>query len=208
MKTFLRIALPLALLVAAPLQAQTTIGVKGGINVANVDTNVEDISDLIDSKTGFVGGGFVTLGLGSLFALQPELLYSQKGFQVDEFGETVKFNTNYIEIPVLLKAQFKLAMLRPAVYAGPVLSFETGCTVSALELSVDCDDEMAGVGERKTNEWGAVFGANLDFFLGPVTLILDGRYQLGLTNLADVPDSDDEVKSQVWQFMAGVGWTL
>ncbi len=208
MKTFLRIALPLALLIAVPLQAQTTIGVKGGINVANVDTNVEDISDLIDSKTGFVGGGFVTLGLGSLFALQPELLYSQKGFQVDEFGETVKFNTNYIEIPVLLKAQFKLAMLRPAVYAGPVLSFETGCTVSALELSVDCDDEMAGVGERKTNEWGAVFGANLDFFLGPVTLILDGRYQLGLTNLADVPDSDDEVKSQVWQFMAGVGWTL
>ena len=207
MKTFLRIALPLALLVAVPLQAQTTIGVKGGINVANVDTNVEDISDLIDSKTGFVGGGFVTLGLGSLFALQPELLYSQKGFQVDEFGETVKLNTNYIEIPVLLKAQFKLAMLRPAVYAGPVVSFETGCDVSVADISVNCD-EGGDFDERKKNEWGAVFGANLDFFLGPVTLILDGRYQLGLTNLNDAPDSTEEVKNQVWQFMAGVGWTL
>jgi hypothetical protein len=208
MKTFLRMALPLALLIAAPLQAQTTLGVKGGINIATVDTNVSDVADLVDSKTGFVGGGFVTLGLGSLFALQPELLYSQKGFQVDEFGETVKFNTNYIEIPVLLKAQFKLAMLRPAVYAGPVLSFETGCSVSALELSVDCDDEVADVGDRKKNEWGAVFGANLDLILGSITLILDGRYQLGLTNLADVPDSDDSVKNSLWQIMAGVGFTL
>ena len=208
MKSFLRLALPLALLIAAPLQAQTTLGVKGGINIATVDTNVSDISDLVDSKTGFVGGGFVTLGLGSLFALQPELLYSQKGFQVDEFGETVKFNTNYIEIPVLLKAQFKLAMLRPALYAGPVLSFETGCTVSALELSVDCDDETVGVGDRKTTEWGAVFGGNLDFILGPVILILDARYQLGLTNLADVPDSDDSVKNNLWQIMAGVGFGI
>lgn len=207
MKTFLRMALPLALLIASPLQAQTTLGVKGGVNVANVSTNV-DLPDVIDSKTGFVGGGFVTLGLGSLFAVQPELLYSQKGFQVDEFGETVKLNTNYIEIPVLLKAQFKLAMLRPAVYAGPVLSFETGCSVSALELSVDCGDEIADVGERKTNEWGAVFGANFDFILGPVILILDARYQLGLTNLADIPDSEDEVKNRVWQIMAGVGFTL
>ena len=205
MKTFLRMALPLALLIAVPLQAQTTIGVKGGINIATVDTDVSDISDLVDSKTGFVGGGFVTLGLGSLFALQPELLYSQKGFQVDEFGETVKFNTNYIEIPVLLKAQFKLAMLRPAVYAGPVVSFETSCSLSALELSVDCDDE---VGDRKTTEWGAVFGGNLDFILGPVVLILDARYQLGLTNLADVPDSDESVKNNVWQIMAGVGFGI
>jgi len=208
MKTFLRMALPLALLIATPLQAQTTLGVKGGINIATVDTNVSDISDLVDSKTGFVGGGFVTLGLGSLFALQPELLYSQKGFQVDEFGETVKFNANYIEIPVLLKAQFKLAMLRPAVYAGPVLSFETSCSLSALEVSVDCDDETAGVGERKTNERGAVFGANLDFILGSITLILDGRYQLGLTNLDDDPDSDDSVKNNVWQIMAGVGFGI
>ena len=207
MKTFLRMALPLALLIAAPLQAQTTLGVKGGINIATVDTNM-DIADVVESRTGFVGGGFVTLGLGSLFALQPELLYSQKGFKFDETGTAVQVGINYIEIPVLLKAQFKVAMLRPAVYAGPVLSFETGCSLSALEISVDCDDEMAGMDERKKNEWGAVFGANLDFIVGPVILILDARYQLGLTNLADVPDSDEEVKNRVWQIMAGVGFTI
>jgi hypothetical protein len=207
MKTLLRMALPLALLIAAPLQAQTTIGVKGGINVANVDTNVSDISDLAESKTGFVGGAFATFGLGSLFALQPELLYSQKGFKAEESGQSAELGLNYFEIPLLLKAQFKLAMLRPAIYAGPVLSFETSCTFSFSGASEDCDagDDFSN---RKTTEWGAVFGANLDFFLGPVTLIVDGRYQLGLTNLADVPEDDDSVKSNVWQIMAGIGWTL
>ena len=208
MKTIVRMALPLALLVALPLQAQTTIGVKGGINVADVSTNVEDISDLVDSKTGFVGGGFVTLGLGSLFAVQPELLYSQKGFKAEESGLTAQLNTNYIEIPVLLKAQFKLAMLRPAVYAGPVVSFETTCDLDVLGVTFDCDDDDEGFDQRKTTDWGAVFGANLDFFLGPLTLILDGRYQLGLTNLADDPAGNDEVKTRVWQFMAGVGFTI
>jgi hypothetical protein len=200
-------ALPLALLIAAPLQAQTTLGVKGGINIADVDTNIEDLPDVLDSKTGFVGGGFVTLGLGSLFALQPELLYSQKGFGASEGELTAQLGTNYIEIPVLLKAQLKLAMLRPAVYAGPVVSFETSCNLEVVGVSFDCDDDEDFL-DRKKTEWGAVFGANLDFILGPVILILDGRYQLGLTNLADVPDVDEEVKNRVWQIMAGIGFTL
>ena len=208
MKTIVRLALPLALLIAAPLPAQTTIGVKGGINVADVSTNVVDVSDLVDSKTGFVGGGFVTLGLGSLFAVQPELLYSQKGFKAEEGGQSAQLNTNYLEIPVLLKAQFKLAMLRPAVYAGPVVSFETTCNLDVLGVTFDCDDDDEGFDQRKKTDWGAVFGANLDFFLGPLTLILDGRYQLGLTNLADDPEGNDEVKTRVWQFMAGVGFTI
>jgi hypothetical protein len=207
MRTFVRIALPLALLIATPLQAQTTLGVKGGINVANVSTNIADIEELVDSKTGFVGGAFATFSLGSLFAVQPELLYSQKGFKAEEEGLSAELGTNYVEIPVLLKAQFKLAMLRPAIYAGPVLSMETGCSLSVVGVSVDCDDDEGFV-DRKTSEWGTVFGANVDLILGSITLILDARYQLGLTNLADVPDEDDEVKSRVWQIMAGVGFTL
>lgn len=208
MKTSAWIVLPLALLIALPLQAQTTIGVKGGINVSNVSTNIEDIEDLADWKTGFVGGAFASFGLGSLFAVQPELLYSQRGFQAEELGETAKLNTNYIEIPVLLKLQLKLAMFRPAIYVGPMVSFETSCNLDVLGVSADCDDDEDGFVDRKTTDWAAVFGANFDFILGPVILLLDGRYQLGLTNLADVPDVNEEVKSRAWQIMAGIGWVL
>jgi hypothetical protein len=213
MKTLLRMALPIALLVAGPLQAQTTLGVKGGINVADVSTDVAEFELLgTSSKTGFVGGAYANLGLGGLFAIQPELLYSQKGFKAEETGVEAQFKVNYFEIPVLLKAQFPMEMIRPAIYAGPVVSFETTCKLGLAEGEVsadfDCDSEEAGVDERKKTEFGAVFGGNLDLFLGSIVLTLDARYQLGLTNLADSPDVNEEVKNRVWQIMGGVGFTL
>jgi hypothetical protein len=208
-------ALPLALLVmAAPLQAQTTIGLKAGINVADVSTDVPEF-ELIgtSSKTGFVGGGYATFGLGGVFAIQPELLYSQKGFKAEELGAEAQFKVNYFEIPVLFKAQFPMTMIRPAVYVGPVLSFETGCKLGLAEGSIsadfDCDSPEADIGDRKKTELGGVFGASLDLFVGSLTLTVDGRYQLGLTNLNDDSEASDEsVKNRVWQIMAGVGFTL
>ena len=217
MKTFVQMALPVALLVAVPLQAQDiTVGVKGGLNVADVSTDVADIQELdLSSKTGFVGGAYANFGLGGVFAIQPEVLYSQKGFKGGESGSPLEasFKTNYFEIPVLLKAQFPMTMLRPAVYAGPVVSFETSCklgfTGGDTSLDFDCDSPEADAGDRKKTDFGAVFGANLDLFVGPLVLTVDGRYQLGLTNLNDDPDAPDEsVKNRVWQFMAGVGFTI
>ncbi len=217
MNTIVRMALPLALLIAVPLQAQDiTVGVKGGINIADVSTDVPDFEEIgTSSKTGFVGGAYANFGLGGVFAIQPEVLYSQKGFKVEdtEFPAEASFKTNYFEIPVLLKAQFPLTMLRPAVYAGPVVSFETSCklglTQGDVSVDLDCDSEEADAGDRKKTEFGAVFGANLDLFVGPLVLTIDGRYQLGLTNLNDDSDAPDEsVKNQVWQFMAGVGFAI
>jgi hypothetical protein len=212
MKNFVRMLLPLALLVAAPAQAQDiTFGVKGGLNVANLNTDDPDFEDITSAKTGFVGGAFATFGLGSLFAIQPELLYSQKGFKAEDdlFEVDAQLAVNYFEIPILLKAQFDLSMFRPAIYAGPVLSLETSCKVEGseggIDISADCDLDEGGFANRKTTDWGAVFGANLDFLLGPVVLILDARYQLGFTNLNDDPEFPDEsYNNQLWQIMAGV----
>lgn len=215
MKTFVRFALPAALLIAAPLQlqAQTTIGVKGGLNVADVSTNIPDIEDIKESKTGFVGGAYVNLPLGSTFAVQPEVLYSQQGFKGTDTGLEAEFKVNYFQIPVLLKAQFPNGTIRPAVYAGPVVSFESSCKLGLSDGSAsadfDCDSEEADVGDRSTTDFGAAFGANLDWFVGPVVVTVDGRYLLGLTNVNDDPDAPDEsVKNRVWQFTAGVGLPL
>ena len=217
MKTIVRMALPLALLISVPLQAQDiTVGVKGGINIADVSSDAFDLDDAdLSSKTGFVGGAYANFGLGGVFAIQPEVLYSQKGFKLDETGSPLEasLKTNYFEIPVLLKAQFPLTMLRPAVYAGPVVSFETSCKLGLTDgdtsLDFDCDSDDADVSDRKKTDFGAVFGANLDLFVGPLVLTIDGRYQLGLTNLNDDPEAPDEsVKTRVWQFMAGVGFTI
>lgn len=215
MKRLVCSALLLVLLAAPQAQAQDIeLGVKGGLNIADVSTDVPEFEALgTSSRTGFVGGGFATFGLGETFAIQPEILYSQKGFKAEETGIEAEFKTTYIEIPVLLKARFPMETVRPGVYAGGVVSFESSCKLGLSEGSVsadfDCDSDEADVGERKTTEVGAVFGANLDLFVGPVILTLDGRYQLGLTNLNDDEFADEEsVKNRVWQFMAGVGFPL
>jgi hypothetical protein len=207
----------LLLLVAAPqLRAQNIdLGVKGGVNIASVSTNISDIEEFTKSKTGFVGGIFASFRLGSgVMAIQPEVLYSQKGLKAEELGVTAKLNTNYIEIPLLLKANINAGeKVRPAFYVGPVVSLETSCNVGVGDIpTVDCDEgEQVGLEfiSRKKTEWGIDFGGNLDILLGSVVLLLDVRYQFGLTNLNDDQDAPDEsVKTRMWQVMAGIGFSL
>ena len=50
---------------------------------------------------------------------------------------------------------------------------------------------------------------DLDIFVGPIMLVGDIRYQLGLTNLnTSETSSEESVKTRMWQFMAGIGLSL
>ncbi|MCF8296981.1 MAG: PorT family protein [Saprospiraceae bacterium] len=83
-------------------------GLKVGINNSNVyDTEGDEFS--ADSKFGFAGGLFVTIPIGYYFGIQPEILFSQKGFQATGsiLGSTYNFTrtTNYIDIPLLFSVK-------------------------------------------------------------------------------------------------------
>lgn len=99
------------------------LGAKLGANYSNVyDSEGEDF--VADPKLGFVAGGFVTIPLGKLFAIQPEVLYSQKGFKGEGtlLGSSYSFErtTDYLDVPVFLA-------FRPIEYlsivAGPQFSY-------------------------------------------------------------------------------------
>ena len=99
------------------------LGAKLGANYSNVyDSEGEDF--VADDKLGFVAGGFVTIPLGKLFAIQPEVLYSQKGFKGSGtlLGSPYSFTrtTDYLDIPLFVA-------LRPSEYfsilAGPQFSY-------------------------------------------------------------------------------------
>ena len=105
------------------MREKFNFGLKAGINVSNIwDTEAEDFS--ADPKLGFAGGAFVTIPLGRLFAIQPEVMFVQKGFKGSGSVLTIPYEvtrtTNYLEIPVLFA-------VRPAdfisIYAGPQVSF-------------------------------------------------------------------------------------
>lgn len=77
-----------------------------------VGTNYSDayeqrgVSFNTTGKLGIVAGGFLTISMGDYFALQPEILFAQKGFKATGSlsGNTydVTRTKNYIDLPLLI----------------------------------------------------------------------------------------------------------
>lgn len=81
-------------------------GVKAGLNLSNLyDSERQDYNT--DAKLGFVGGVFISIPiLDKIIGIQPEILFSQKGFSASGsiLGADVSFTrtTNYIDVPIFI----------------------------------------------------------------------------------------------------------
>jgi hypothetical protein len=210
----LTIACLAGLLPAGAGAQDVTLGVKGGLNISNLSVDAPDDPDFgFDSQTDFLVGGFVQFSLGQFFAVQPEVFYSQRGAKAQNEDPAVKLNLNYIEIPLLLMARLtsREAPMYPFLYAGPQVSFETRCQVTGeaggVSASFDCDaPELDGGLETVKTDFGLVFGGGFEILYSRLTIQLDARYNLGLTNLNAAEDASEvSVKSRGWSFMLGVG---
>lgn len=98
-------------------------GVKAGINMANAyGSSGPDFSP--KNRTGFVGGGFISVPIGKYFGIQPEALFSQKGTNaqgvLDGQAYTFKRTTNNLDFPVLFQVK---PIPHLAIVAGPQISF-------------------------------------------------------------------------------------
>lgn len=110
-------------IISPDVRGTITFGIKGGTNYSNVYDSEGEQFDA-DAKFGFAGGGFVSLPIGKLIGIQPEVLYSQKGFQGSGIllGEqyVIDRTTNYLDVPVffLVKPVPILTLM-----AGPQFSY-------------------------------------------------------------------------------------
>src|SRR6187549_3858330 len=99
----------------ATLFAQISVGAKAGVNLANVNGDVDNT----DMKVGFHVGGYVNVAFSDALSLQPELLFNSVGYKYtvsNGFDEAdVTSNLNYISIPVSLMYSFGPVNL----HAGP-----------------------------------------------------------------------------------------
>lgn len=100
-----------------------TFGVKAGANLSNVwDSEGEDFD--ADAKLGFAAGLFVGIPIGRYIGVQPEVLFSQKGFQASGTllgtSYSYKKTTNWIDIPMHFQIK-PLAFL--TILVGPQVSF-------------------------------------------------------------------------------------
>lgn len=98
-------------------------GLKVGANLSNVyDTKGEEFK--ADPRFGLVTGAFISIPIGTYIGIQPEILFSQKGFQATGkiLGSSYKFTrtTSYIDVPLLVALK-PVPML--TILAGPQYSY-------------------------------------------------------------------------------------
>lgn len=192
------LTLALTMLGASTLQAQVSVGAKGGLNVSNL-SGINDMQGFKSSALlGVHLGGYATFNLGRNFAIQPEVLFSTQGATLDLMGEEENLKLNFINIPVMIKFLTNKGLY---LEAGPQIGFRAG--------DVKWGDENLSE-EFKNTELSACLG--LGFQPTKSAFGLGARYNLGLGKVADLEDFDEntvDVKSGVfqlslyWRFLGG-----
>jgi hypothetical protein len=99
------------------------MGIKAGYNYSNVYNSQGETFEA-DSKLGLAAGFFLTIPIGRLIGIQPEIQFAQRGFHGTGTWLGSSYNltrtTNYIDVPVLFS-------LKPAkvvtLLAGPQFSY-------------------------------------------------------------------------------------
>lgn len=184
------------------LRDKLGLGFKVGINSSNLyDTKSENFDN--EAKLGLAFGGFLSIPLGKVIGIQPEVMYSQKGYKgsgtllVADYEYTRK--TDYIDVPLQLQ-------IKPApfltILAGPQYSFlvSKGFDFDSGSISVDQQNDIEN-NDIRENTLGAVVGLDFNFS----RLVLSGRASWDLQdNDSDGTSTEPRYKNVVLQATLGV----
>jgi Outer membrane protein beta-barrel domain len=161
------------------------LGFKIGANVSNVyDTQGDQFN--ANPKLGLAGGVFLFVPVGSFLGVQPEILFSQKGYQSSGtvLGVDYKYThtSNHIDVPILFA--FK-PVPELKILLGPQYSFliseknEFTNTLFTNPLIKQTDFDNSNV---RKNTLGFVFGGDLSL----------GRFVVGLRTGWDVINNNGD----------------
>lgn len=183
-------------------RAKMHIGAKIGFNYANVyDSKGEDFN--ADAKIGLAAGAFLSIPIGKYLGVQPELMYSQKGFEgtgkILGLNYDFKRTTTYLDIPLYFA-------LKPSpfitVLAGPQFSYLLSKKdVFQTSLgSVAQEDEFRNENYRKNT-----FGASLGFDINVGHFVFGARANWDLQeNNGDGTSTTPRYKNQWVQATVGL----
>jgi hypothetical protein len=157
------------------------LGIKAGYNSSNVyDTEGGTLE--ADSKLGVAVGAFLTMPLGKVIGIQPEILFSQRGFQGTGMllGSSYELTrtTSYLDFPILFS-------LKPIKYvsllAGPQFSYllKQKDVFTNSSTSFEQEEVFKNDNIRKNT---LCFIGGVDFNLHPVVLGIRAGWDLQKNN--------------------------
>jgi hypothetical protein len=202
------------------VQAQISLIPRAGLTFSTVafDNEVWEDRKIVTGFTAGVGVNYSLTG-DNFLSIQPELLFTQKGFAAEggflTFRYEGSYRLNYAELPVLLKLSFGTETVHAYVNAGPSISYLLGGrvkgtgTLSGISSSIDEPIEITETAnplditqlDANRAELSANAGLGVGYHMGgKATLFLDVRYSLGLTDF----DQNQASKNRVIALSAGL----
>lgn len=156
-------------------------GLKTGLNISNFTGGDVDRNNLF----GFHVGGFAEFKLNEKFSLQPELLYSTQGSEVENLA---KIKVDYLKIPLMIKYYLSENF---SIEAGPQASFLVNDKIEFDDSSIpDADIDASSF------DFGLNAGLGYNF---NTNIFAQVRYNYGITTVGENPD----VKNSVFQMSLG-----
>jgi opacity protein-like surface antigen len=199
-------------------QGSVEKGIKIGLSLSEFtyDSPSADLGDKI--KTGLCFGGYVSFKLTPNLALQPEVLYAQRGGNDEEEGRDeqgdptgtfeTRYSFDYLEIPVLARVSIRTGgTITPCILAGPAIAFKLSSKVKwppdpVLHDDTGSEEEVDWI---KSNDFRFVLGAGADIAVGNVTVSVEARYGIGLSNIYE-GGGQTTMKHRIISILAGLGF--
>lgn len=186
-----------------------SVGIRGGVNALLnefIPSDLEGSGGQSETAPGFTGGLVINYGIGNVFSIQPEILYTRRSakFSGEAEGQTfsVKADFNAIEVPLLLKLSFG-RKTRVFVNAGPYVAYGLDGRVKAvLDGEVIADEKQKLTSDDARLEYGVTGGLGVAIPAGPGRLTVEGRYNYSLGTNAD-PQPAEYVSQQIATFSVG-----
>jgi Outer membrane protein beta-barrel domain len=208
MKKIIMLSSALLFAGAIGLKAQSTdkggvhFGLRAGANLSNM-VKSDDADVTTGSKVGFNAAFFVELPLASVFSIQPELQFSQKGFKATgtALGAPYEYKqtTNFIEVPVLAK-------IKPipgfGIVVGPQFSFLASTKTNFTTNNLAYENIVK---EENDNLRKNIFGGVIGIEAGAKSFVASLRYNMDFqNNNGDGTSSTPRYKNQVIALGLGI----
>ncbi len=182
------------------------IGLRGGINLSNVNYSSSSLSGAISqsSNLGYQGAIVSEIGLNKFFSIVPELVLSNQQFKIKEVPSNtdpnekydVTYKLNYVNIPLLARLTLRTDLLKIYANTGPQLGFFTNGTVVSTGGSYVSPSSST----INNNDFAWVFGGGVGVKVGAGWLFADARYTVGVSKFNKeslFPGGEVDMKSGV-----------
>ena len=180
----------ITLLTIHSTKAQWKVGAIGGVNFADLKTDTG-----VRSRTLFGFGGIIEYSILDQVSLITTPMYIQNGGikEQTEDQPELKIKGSYLTVPIFLKYSFPISeVIKPYLYAGPSLGYRLNFKMEGEYAGLHLTADLKNVTEDF--DFGVGFGAGAEIPFNILSIIVEGKYYLGLM---------DQHKNGIFQAEAG-----